>query len=61
MTTVRKPKPKTKSLKVTKEQLGTLRWMVKEEMWNFKEDGPESYKSMGDLLTQIDTLMLDFK
>lgn len=54
-------KPKTKSLKVTKEQLSTLRWMVKEEMWNFKSDGAESYKSMTDLLTQIDTLMLDFK
>ena len=52
-------KPKTRNLKVTEAQVANLRWMVKEEMWNFK-DSPDSYKSMSELLTQIDTVLKEF-
>lgn len=52
-------KPKTRNLKVTEAQVANLRWMVKEEMRNFK-DSPDSYKSMSELLTQIDTVLKEF-
>jgi hypothetical protein len=51
---------KTKNLKVTEAQLGNLRWMVKEELSNFRDSDPSVYKSMDDLLTQIDELLSKF-
>lgn len=53
--------PKTKNLKVTEAQLGNLRWMVSEELATFRDNSdPSVYKSMSDLLTQIDELLNKF-
>ena len=53
--------PKTKALNLTEGQLANLRWLVHNEMDNFGHGSDtDFYKSMSEVLANIDELMREF-